>query len=51
MQTIHAALAAAEGDSESGAALGAILLGLLLFVGLGVVLVKTMGGKKDDPED
>lgn len=52
MQTTHgvaaALAAAAEDGSEAGAALAAILLGLLVIVVLGVVLVKTVGRRKDD---
>jgi methionine-rich copper-binding protein CopC len=40
--------AAAEEDSNTGAALAAILLGLLIVVVGGVVLVKTLGRKKND---
>ncbi|WP_112141189.1 copper resistance CopC family protein [Glycomyces dulcitolivorans] len=40
--------AAAEEDSNAGAALAAILLGLLIIVVGGVVLVKTLGRRKND---
>lgn len=44
----EATAAADEEDSNAGAALAAILLGLLIIVVGGVVLVKTLGRKKND---
>jgi methionine-rich copper-binding protein CopC len=48
-----AAAADESEDSNTGAALAAILLGVLVIVGIGVILVKTVGRRQpgDEPKD